>query len=69
MIKITYRKRQRRIRKEDCPINCFTQGCNVSSSISFELLNLAVILRHLYGKTSEKTQVAAYFTETSGIAE
>lgn len=42
---------------------------NVSSSISFESLNFAVIFPHWYGTTSEKIQVTAYFTETSGIAE
>lgn len=45
------------------------RDANVSSSISFDLLNSAVIFPHWYGKTSEKTQVAAYLTETSGIAE
>lgn len=42
---------------------------NVSSSVSFESLNFAVIFPHWYGTTSEKIQVTAYFTETSGIAE
>lgn len=55
--------------KKIVPLIVLHRDANVSSSISFELLNLAVILRHLCGKTSEKTQVAAYFTEISGIAE
>lgn len=45
------------------------RDANVSSSISFESLNFAVIFPHWYGKTPENSQVTAYFTETSGIAE
>lgn len=45
------------------------KDANASSSNSFELLILAVIFWHMYGKTSKKNQVTAYFTETSGIAE
>lgn len=36
------------------------KDANASSSFSFELLNLAVIFRHWYGKSSQNTQVTAY---------
>lgn len=55
--------------KKTVPLIVLQTDANVSSSISLESLNFAVIFPHWYGTTSENSQVTAYFTETSGIAK
>lgn len=55
--------------KKIVPLIVMHRDANVSSSISFESLNFAVIFPQWYGTISEKNQVTAYFTDTSGIAE
>lgn len=55
--------------KKIVPLIVMHTDANVSSSNSFESLNFAVIFPQRYGTISEKNQVTAYFTDTSGIAE